>query len=238
LGKPQQIGQLMTMWPSVAPTELNQLGASTGVSPEQDRRIVAAFDFDVTITTKDAFIPFLTRAFGKERVRMAFLRLAPEGAKVVIGLSDRDRFKERLVRVLFIDESVARLREAGREHSAEILNWVRPAARQRIDWHKGRGDRLVMVSASLDLYLEPVAAALGFDDLLCTSPSVNHMVFDGGLVGKNCRGPEKVCRLSNLLGNLSEYEVHAYGDSAGDREMLAVADHPYFRAFESKGSLT
>ena len=196
------------------------------------QKVVAAFDFDVTITTKDTFVPFLTRAFGKSKVRMAFSRLAPEACKVVFGLSDRDRLKERLVRTLFLGESVERLREAGREHSVEILNWVRPAARKRIDSHKVRGDRLVMVSASLDLYLEPVAKALGFDDLLCTSPSVNHMVFDGGLVGKNCRGPEKVRRLSNLLGNLSEYELHAYGDSAGDREMLKVADRSYYRAFE------
>ncbi len=203
------------------------------MSSEKEQKVVAAFDFDVTITTKDTFVPFLTRAFGKERVRLAFLRLAPEAARVVVGLSDRDRFKGRLVRALFAGDSVARLRETGREHAREIINWVRPAARQRIEWHKKRGDRLVMVSASLDLYLDPVADALGFDDLLCTSPAVNHMVFDGSLVGKNCRGPEKVSRLTNLLGNLSEYELHAYGDSEGDREMLAAANHPYLRAFES-----
>lgn len=89
-----------------------------------------------------------------------------------------------------------------------------------------------MVSASLDLYLEPTAAALGFDDLLCTSPSANHLVFDGGLAGKNCRGPEKVSRLRNLLGNLADFEIYAYGDSAGDRELLEKADHAYFRVFE------
>lgn len=204
------------------------------MSYEKTLKVVAAFDFDVTITTKDTFVPFLTRAFGRDRVRMAFLRLAPEAAKVLFGLSDRDRFKELLVRALFTGESVERLREAGREYSAEILNWVRPAARQRINWHKGRGDRLVMVSASLDLYLEPVADALGFNDLLCTSPSVNHKVFDGGLSGKNCRGAEKVNRLTHLLGSLSEYELHAYGDSAGDCEMLAAANHPHLRVFESE----
>ncbi len=203
------------------------------MSSEKEQKVVAAFDFDVTITTKDTFVPFLTRAFGRERVRLAFLRLAPEAARVLVGLSDRDRFKGRLVRALFAGDSVARLRETGREHAREIINWVRPEARQRIEWHKRRGDRLVMVSASLDLYLDPVADALGFDDLLCTSPSVNYMVFDGGLVGKNCRGPEKVSRLTNLLGNLSEYELHAYGDSEGDREMLAVANHAYLRVFES-----
>lgn len=169
---------------------------------------------------------------------MVFLRIAPDAARVVLGLSDRDSFKEHLVRLLFKSQCVEPLREAGREHAAEILRWVRPAARQRIDWHKKRGDMLVMVSASLDLYLETVAEALGFDHLLCTRLSISHRVFDGALLGRNCRGPEKVNRLRDLLGNLSDFDIHAYGDSAGDREMLDAVEHPYFRAFEPNGPLT
>lgn len=165
------------------------------------------------------------------------MQLSPEALKVVLRLSSRDVFKERMIRSLFLGESVDRLREIGRLHATEILNLVRPAARRRIEWHKSRGDRLVMVSASLSLYLEPVAQVLGFDDLLCTRPSVNHRIFDGGLVGKNCRGPEKVQLLSSLLGNLEKYDLYAYGDSVGDREMLEVANHAYFRAFEPRGEL-
>lgn len=206
-------------------------------SCEDGLQCVAAFDFDVTITTRDTFVPFLERAFGRKRVRSLFLQLSPEALKVVLRLSSRDVFKERMIRSLFLGESVDRLREIGRLHATEILNLVRPAARRRIEWHKSRGDRLVMVSASLSLYLEPVAQVLGFDDLLCTRPSVNHRIFDGGLVGKNCRGPEKVQLLSGLLGNLEKYDLFAYGDSVGDREMLEVANHAYFRAFEPRGVL-
>jgi phosphatidylglycerophosphatase C len=206
-------------------------------SCEDDLQCVAAFDFDVTITTKDTFVPFLERAFGHKRMRSLFLQLSPEALKVVLGLSSRDVFKERIIRSLFSGESVDRLREIGRLHATEILNLVRPAARRRIEWHKSRGDRLVMVSASLSLYLEPVAQVLGFDDLLCTRPSVNQRIFDGGIVGKNCRGPEKVQLLSGLLGNLAKYNLYAYGDSVGDREMLEVANHAYFRAFEPRGEL-
>lgn len=206
-------------------------------SPEDCCQVIAAFDFDGTITTRDAFVPFLERAFGRKRVRSIFLQLAPEAVKVTFRLSNRDIFKECLIRSLFLGESVDRLREVGRLHATEILSWVRPAARQRIDWHKNRGDRLVMVSASLNLYLEPVAQELGFDSLLCTRPSVNHLIFDGGLVGRNSRGPEKVHLLSGLFGNLEKYDLYAYGDTVGDREMLAVANHPFFRAFEHGGAL-
>lgn len=200
------------------------------------RPVVAAFDFDVTITTQDTFVPFLYLAFGQNRVRKAFLRLAPEAAKVALGLSTRDVFKAKLIHKLFPGESLERLRTVGQQHALDILKWVRPSALQRIAWHKRRNDRLVMVSASLDIYLEPVATALGFDDVLCTRPSFGNDIFDGGMIGKNCRGAEKVARLQDLLGNLSLCDIYAYGDSAGDKEMLLIARHPYFRAFEPRGA--
>ena len=108
-------------------------------------------------------------------------------------------------------------------------------AERRIAWHKERGHRLVMVSASLDLYLEPISHELGFDDLLCTRPSKNHRVFNGSLDGKNCRAQEKVVKLKELLGDLSSVELHAYGDSVGDKEMLEAASYPHWRPFEPGG---
>ena len=204
-------------------------------SPINLRPVVAAFDFDVTITTRDTFVPFLYRAFGNNKVCSAFFRLTPEAAKVFFGFSTRDVFKAKLIQALFTGESSKRLHAVGLEHASEILNWVRPEALKRIAWHKERGDRLIMVSASLDIYLEPVAKALGFDDLLCTRPSLNHDVFDGSMMGNNCRCAEKVSRLQSLLGDLSLCELHAYGDSAGDTEMLKIALHSHYRAFEPGG---
>ena len=193
---------------------------------------IAAFDFDITMTTKDTFTPFLFWLFGHSRVYASCLRLAPEGVKVGLGLSNRDRFKEKIVAQLFLGESCDRLGSEGLVYAKHIEKWIRPAAIERVNWHKKQGHRLVMVSASLDLYLKPIAEKLGFHDLLCTMLSVNNHLFDGQLLGGNCRGTEKVRRLETLQGPLSEYELFAYGDSAGDREMLAVATHPHYRVFE------
>lgn len=196
---------------------------------------VAAFDFDVTITTKDTFVPFLILAFGKKSVYRAFTKLAFDGALVLSRLLSRDRFKEKIVKELFQGESVERLVEAGRAHSKAIRALVRPLAERRIAWHKEHGHRLVMVSASLDLYLEPVARDLGFDNVLCTRLSRNHHVFDGNLYGNNCRALEKVSRLKELLGDLRMVDLHAYGDSRGDKEMLEAARFPHWKPFERGG---
>ncbi|MCU1390542.1 MAG: Phosphoserine phosphatase, partial [Ilumatobacteraceae bacterium] len=49
----------------------------------------------------------------------------------------------------------------------------------------------------------------------------------GRMAGDNCRGPEKVRRLRAWLADhqLTDAELWAYGDSNGDRELLAAAAH-------------
>ena len=88
------------------------------------------------------------------------------------------------------------------------------------------GHEVVIVSASLDVYLDEVARSLGVAHLLCTG-----LVADergrctGHLRGANCRGAEKVARLRALFGD-DDVELWAYGNSRGDDEMLALAHHP------------
>lgn len=205
---------------------------------QTQRSVVAAFDFDVTITTHDTFAPFLVRAFGRWRTYKAFAQLGIDGLLVLCRLSSRDRFKERIIRKLFAGEPVLELSEVGRVYAETIRKLVRPSAQHRIAWHKAQGHRLVIVSASLDLYLEPMAKELGFDDLLCTRLASIDGKFTGGLDGENCRAQEKANKLEELFGNLSSIELYAYGDSRGDKEMLEVAEHSYFRPFEPNGLLS
>ena len=56
--------------------------------------------------------------------------------------------------------------------------------------------------------------------------------FTGALDGPNCRGPEKVSRLHRWLdattGGRAGIRLVAYGDSPGDRELLADADEAHW----------
>ena len=70
----------------------------------------------------------------------------------------------------------------------------------------------------------PIAAALGFETALATRLEVDAGRLTGRLTGANVRGPEKVRRLEEYLDGAA-VTLWAYGDSAGDRELLAVADH-------------
>lgn len=198
------------------------------------KQTLALFDFDGTITTKDTFAPYLVSAFGGARVSFAFASLGLHALMVVAGVSTRDHFKDRLLERLFADADCALLESVGREHADYVSRWYRPGALERIAWHRERGHRLMMVSASLDLYLSPIAHSLGFDDLVCTEIDRDGPRATGRLKGRNCRATEKVSRVESLLGRpLSDFVVYAYGDTAGDAQMLECSTYPSFKPFRN-----
>lgn len=197
------------------------------MSPESALRQVAAFDFDGTISRRDTLVPFLATVAGRSRVLGASVRRAPQLAGMVLGRVDRDREKERLIRTLFAGRASAEVAEAGVAYAARL--WTsqrfRPEALGRLRWHREQGHEIVIVSASLDVYLGPLAPRLGVDHVISCTLEQMDGTLTGALEGGNVRGPEKVRRLDAWLGS-REVELWAYGDSAGDEELLARADHP------------
>jgi phosphatidylglycerophosphatase C len=61
---------------------------------------------------------------------------------------------------------------------------------------------------------------------------VKNGVVTGKIDGKNCNGKEKAKRIKQAI-NLNEYDsIYAYGDSAGDKQMLALATYTYYKNFK------
>jgi len=200
------------------------------------RRVVAAFDFDGTITDRDTLVPFLVLAFGRARVAAAFAALAFTGMGYLLRRVTIDEFKRRVLMRLVAGVPTQRLRALGPVHARAIEEWMRPAALHRIAWHRSKGHELVLVSSTLDVYLTPVGLALGFDQVLCTrlqarADAAGIRRFTGALEGADCTGAEKLRRLTAWLGTRDGVELHAYGDSAGDRDLLAAADTAHYRPF-------
>ena len=190
------------------------------------RPVVAAFDVDGTLTTGDCVTPFLRRTAG--------LRLwtTPFGHPPTLGAAllrrDRDRLKELAGSALAGTDTVE-LERAGKTFAAEVAaTRLRDDTVARLRRHRELGHTVLLASASLDLYLEPLGELLPADAIVCTTlergPDGR---LTGRLVGANCRGPEKAHRVRQWLAasGLEDAELWAYGDSAGDTELLALADH-------------
>ena len=200
------------------------------------RRAVAAFDFDGTLTDRDTLVPFLVTVFGRARVATTFAALPFTALGCLLRLVSIDEFKRRVLARLVAGVPAQRLRARGPAHALALVPWLRPEALRRIEWHRSRGHLLVLVSSTLDLYLADVGSALGFDHVLCSrlevqrdGAGIEH--FTGRLEGSDCTGAEKLRRVAALVGRPGEVELHVYGDSAGDRELLAAADHAHYRPF-------
>lgn len=193
------------------------------------RRRVAAFDFDGTLSRKDSLGPFLELVCGRGRLYRTMAMRAPVLAGIAVGIGDRDAEKERLVGRLLAGRSVTSVRDTGSQYARALIEGdaLRAEMLERVAWHRAEGHEIVIVSASLDVYLEPLAGLLGVDHVLCTRLGVGpDDRLDGRLEGGNVRGPEKVQRVRAWLDG-DPAELWAYGDSAGDRELLAEADHPH-----------
>ena len=193
-------------------------------------RVVAAFDFDGTLSRRDSLVPFLRRLCGDPRVLGAVLTRLPVLLAAAAGRVSRGRAKEALLRPLIGGRRLADVEPVAGAFAERLVGtgmW--PPGLERLEWHRGRGDEVVIVSASPELYLAPLGRVLGVRAVLATGLEVDAAGrLTGRLRGDNVRGAEKVARLDAWLEG-DPAEVWAYGDSDGDRELLARADHGFRR---------
>lgn len=191
--------------------------------------VVAAFDFDGTLTRSDSVVPFLRAMSGS---RPLWLRLVPKLHRVVLAGArrDRDRLRAIATAAVFRGMPAAEVEARAVEYGEQLLSRIRDDTLARLGWHRDQGHHVVIVSASYELYVRVVADRLGAGYVATRLATGPDGACTGALDGGNCRAAAKVRRLDAWLaerGMAREgVELWAYGDSAGDRELLAVADHP------------
>lgn len=187
---------------------------------------VALFDLDGTLTWRDTFLPFVSGFLLRHPLRMFGLWRLP-GALIGYAVNkDRGLLKSRLIRMTlhgvdrrtidsWADDFVNTLHRSGR---------LRPVALRVLETHRAAGDRLVLLSASPDLYVPKIGALLGFERTLCTEIEWNGERLDGALKTPNRRGAEKVQCLKWLRSQYGKLPVIAYGNSTSDLDHMSKAD--------------
>lgn len=196
--------------------------------PPPSRSVVAVFDVDGTLTTEDCVVPFLREAAGGATLALALLR-RPLTLVQALARRDRDGLKE-LATGSLAGKDAAALDRLGAAFAGDfVTQHLRDDTTARLRRHKELGHAVLLASASYEAYLVPLGAHLGVDGVVCTrlqSDASGHLT--GRLLGRNCRGPEKERRVREWLAEagLEDAELWAYGDSPGDAELLAAADHP------------
>jgi len=198
----------------------------------QKKSVVAAFDFDGTLTTGDTLIPFLFHSFGATRFVSNMIRSGPALIGYGVRLLPNEVAKERMLINFLEGLDRKKLESLGNLFARDLIpDMVRKRTMDRLKWHQAQGHLCVIISASLDVYLKPWANSVGIENVLCTSLEVDESdKLTGRLATANCYGAEKRRRLREWLGDSSRYCIYAYGDSRGDRELLEIADHSFYRS--------
>jgi phosphatidylglycerophosphatase C len=159
-----------------------------------------------------------TRVAGLARVLPALVRFAR-------GRADRGELKAAFIRATLggVPREVLEAWTA-RFVPRLLARGLRADARSEIARYRASGDRLVLLSASVDLYVPAIGRALGFDEVLCTELRWDGTRLDGALAGPNRRGDEKARCLAELRRRHPGLRIVAYADAASDLAHLAVAD--------------
>jgi HAD superfamily hydrolase (TIGR01490 family) len=189
---------------------------------------LALFDFDGTLTTRETFPDFMRQAVAPLRLAVGSVLLAPVVFGYRRGWVAGSPTRASVVQVGLRGVDAARLRARGEAFARDVLPGVlRPEAMARLTWHRERGDRVIVVSGGLEVYLAPWCAGQGVE-LLCSRLAER----DGritGYAGAQCVGEEKVRRVRELCDPQAYTAIHAYGDTHEDQAMLAMAHHRTYR---------
>jgi phosphatidylglycerophosphatase C len=190
---------------------------------------LALFDFDGTITTSDTFAPFLFYAAEPARIVIGRIVLSPLIVGYKLRLVSTSRVRRSAARFVFRGRREAEVRQAGLEYSrSRLANVVRPHALERIRWHQAQGDEVVVVSASLDVYLADWCRQLGIE-LICTELEAQEGVLTGRYRNGDCCGPEKAKRVQERYDLRRFSLVYAYGDTREDDALLGLASKRFYR---------
>ncbi len=194
---------------------------------------IAVFDFDGTITRKDTLLKFIKFSKGTWQFYFGFLLFSPLLVAMKLKLYPNWKAKQKIFSYFYKGVSIKQFNEWGNGFSVEIEKIVRPKAMEIIKSHKEKGDKIIIISASIENWIKPWAEKSGVDMVLATKIKTDKKdLLTGKFLTKNCYGQEKVNRLLAVFPNRKDYKFIAYGDSRGDKELIGFADEGFYNKFK------
>ena len=194
--------------------------------------VLSLFDFDGTITKKDSMFCFIRFAVGRPAFYWGLLVLSPFLVAYRLKLILGDAAKRRLIKYFFKGWGVTKFMLLADQFSREQIGKItRTTAMDRIRWHQQQGHQVVIVSASMECWLR-VWCEKNKLDLIATRLKVIDGKLTGDFDGRNCNGIEKVNRVKQAYDLSSCKYIYAYGDSAGDKELLELANESRYGFFK------
>lgn len=191
---------------------------------------LALFDLDGTLTRGDTYRGFVLELLAAHPARWPRALLLPLlAAGYALRVLDRGALKGAILRLLFAGLPRDTVQVFAQRYAAEVVpRRMFPDALAALRGHLAAGDRVVVLSASPDLYVPDIGHLLGAHETHCTAIRWKADMLDGRLAGANRRGPEKTRVLEMLRRVHPGLPVIAYGNSEPDLAHMALCEEAVY----------
>lgn len=198
---------------------------------------LAIFDVDFTITKKETLLELFKFMIKKDIKNLKYIpRAAVSGLLYGVKVFDEKRVKEAFLK--FIDGAEEQhLRDLVKMYYDERLSQILyEDAIAMIRKLKSEGCKVYLISASPEFYLNEFYAIKEVDKIIGTRFTFADGKFQRKMIGRNCKGEEKVVRLKEVLkeeGIEVDYKnSYMFSDSLSDKPLLDLVGHPYLINFK------
>lgn len=190
------------------------------------KRCIAVFDLDSTLTTKDTLLEFIKFACGVPRFYWGFLLFCPILILMKLHLFPNWKAKQLFFSHFFKGWEYNDFKAKGQLFANEIEKMENRKMLEKLNDHLNHSDVVYVISASIFEWVQPWCEKIGVSRVLATQIEVDaNGIISGRFATKNCYGKEKVRRLLEVEPERRSYILYAYGDSRGDKEMIAFSDY-------------
>lgn len=187
---------------------------------------LALFDFDGTLCKKDSFTGFIFFALSKRHIVKQVIKTLPWIQAYYLNIYPPDAMRVKLFKAMFTDINASEILSLAEEYAQQLMQQLDPKLYQQFLKHKYNQDHIVLVSASIDLYLQSVCKILEID-LICTETEIVAGKVTGHYTSPDCSSEQKRLRILEKY-DLNQYQsIYAYGNSVEDLEMLSLADYKF-----------
>ena len=194
--------------------------------PREPAPWLVVFDLDGTLTRRDTLTGYVFGLLARHPGRWwRVLGVLPALLRFGLGRADHGELKGALLHAALGGLSRAQIARWTERYVPRLIRrGMFAEGLAEVGRHRDAGHHLVLMSATVDLYVPAIATALGFDEWVCSRVCWQGDQLDGRLDGPNIRDREKTRCLRELIARFPRRRVMGYANSQPDLDHLRLVD--------------
>ena len=200
----------------------------------QKSQHLALFDFDGTLCKIDSFTGFIFFALPKWQIFIRGFFILPWIIAYYLKLYPAHQMRPKLFKQMFKGQNLASIDLAASAYAQQLIQkHLNPQLFQQLCQHKKLDHHVILVSASIDLYLEYICKILNID-LICSQVEYTEHYLTGCYLTPDCSNEQKCLRILYKFNPLKNRTIYAYGNSQEDNAMLSLTKYSYMVGKDEK----